>query len=393
MRPFEYDKLTRLMRQAGMDLLVASSQANVGYIADLTWYLSITPTYLSEDGETYYASFVGLLPDAPNAAFFVGFSNESMYVEWKDPWIRDRRYAGASFHVEGGGRNVGGLTNPAEALVEAIKARGVDKGCIGIEWQQMRLGTYEKLKALLPQASFVDCDSILWELRMVKCAEEIARMRVAATGSSQAADTAYRCLEEGMTELEWERIVVRDLHEAGLRHEYTEMAFGPKGAHLVDPTDNRLEQGHIVRLDIGGSYQGYQSDLSRSFAFGKVNDDVRRAHAAILRMNKELRKAVRPGVRCSDLYRMCMRMFEEESYAPLTRQAGHSLGRTVHEPPFLVENNDRPLEPGMVINVEPTMRIQGVGSVNIEDTLVVHEGEPECLTNLPRDLGHYWSAP
>jgi Xaa-Pro aminopeptidase len=253
----------------------------------------------------------------------------------------------------------------------------------------MRLGTFERLKELLPEAKFVDCDPILWELRMVKCEEEIQRMRIAAEGCSRAADSAYQQLREGMTELEWEHIVVGGIHEAGLRHEYSEIAFGPKGAHLVDPTDNRLMRGHIVRLDIGGSYQGYQCDLSRSLAYGKVNDQVRRAHAAILSMNKELRAAVRPGTKCSDLYRMCMRMFEAAGYTSLTRQAGHSLGRTVHEPPFLVEGNDRLLESGMVINVEPTMRIQGVGSVNIEDTMVVRDGEPECLTSVPRELEHY----
>ncbi len=389
MRPFEYDKLSMLMRDAGIDLLLATSQPNVGYLADLTWYLSVAPTFLSEDGRTYYASSVGLLPEGPDSAFFVGFSNESMYVEWRDPWIKDRRYAGASFHVEGGHDDVGGVADPAEAVAQAIRERGVQSGCIGIEWQQMRLGTFERLKELLPEAKFVDGDPILWELRMVKCEEEIQRMRTAAEGCSRAADSAYRQLREGMTELEWEHIVVGGIHEAGLRHEYSDIAFGPKGAHLVDPTDNRLMRGHIVRLDIGGSHQGYQCDLSRSMAYGKVNDQVRRAHAAILSMNKELRAAVRPGVKCSDLYRMCMRMFEAAGYTSLTKQAGHSLGRTVHEPPFLVEGNDRQLESGIVINVEPCMRIQEVGSVNIEDTMVVRDGEPECLTSVPRELEHY----
>jgi Xaa-Pro aminopeptidase len=389
MRPFEYGKLSRLMVESQFDLLLPSSQPNVGYLADLVWYYSINPCYLSEDGETYYASFVGLLPDGPDSAFFVGSANESMYVEWRDPWIKDRRYAGASFHVEGGGEDVGGASDPAQVVANAIKERGLERGHIGIEWQQIRVGTFEKLRELLPNATFADCDATLWELRMVKCAEEIERMRTASRGCSQAADRAYSSLREGMTELEWERIVVQGIHDAGLRHEYTEMAFGPKGAYLVDPTDNRLEQGHIARLDIGGSHQGYQCDLSRSLAFGKVNDEVRRAHAAILKVNETLRASIRPGVKCSDIYRLCMRSFEEQDYTPLTRQAGHSLGRTVHEPPFLVETNDRLLEPGMVINVEPTMRIRGVGSVNIEDTLVVRDGEPECLTTVPRDLDHY----
>jgi Xaa-Pro aminopeptidase len=393
MRLFDYGKLAGAMREFNMDLLLASSQPNVGYLADLTWYPSIHPSYLSEDGRTYYASFVGLLPDGPDSAFFIGFSSESMYVEWKDPWIKDRTYAGADFHVEGGCDTAGGTVSPVAVLARTIKDKVAENATIGIEWEQMRIGTFEKLKELLPRATFVDCDSILWKLRMVKCEAEIQRLRSAAQGCSRAADKAYRSLREGMTELEWEKTVIEGIHEAGLRHEYTEIAFGPKGADLVDPTDNRLEPGHLVRLDIGGSYQGYLGDLSRSLAFGNVSEEARRAHAAILRINRALRAAIRPGVKCGDLYRICMSMFAEAGYTPLTRQAGHSLGRTVHEPPFLVDDSDMALESGMVINVEPTMRIKGIGSVNIEDTLVVRDGEPERLTTVPQELEHYSPRP
>ena len=83
-----------------------------------------------------------------------------------------------------------------------------------------------------------------------------------------------------------------------------------------------------------------------------------------------------------------MQMFEEEGYDSLTPQAGHSLGRTVHEPPFLVEGSNRPLEPGMIVVVEPTMRVQGVGSINIEDTTLVTEDGCESLTSTPRE----WDA-
>jgi Xaa-Pro aminopeptidase len=120
-----------------------------------------------------------------------------------------------------------------------------------------------------------------------------------------------------------------------------------------------------------------------------VPDEAKRAHAAIYRMNRELVKAVRPGVKPSDLYKMVMRMFEEEGYSSLTPQAGHSLGRTAHEPPFLVANYHRPLEPNMVVVVEPTMRIKGAGSFNIEDTTIVTEDGCEVLTTTPRELDAY----
>jgi Xaa-Pro aminopeptidase len=106
-------------------------------------------------------------------------------------------------------------------------------------------------------------------------------------------------------------------------------------------------------------------------------------------MNRELTAAVRPGAIPSELYRLCMRIFEDEGYETLTAQAGHSLGRTAHEPPFLVAGSNRPLEPGMIVVVEPTMRVEGVGSMNIEDTTLVTQDGCEVLTSTPREIDAY----
>ena len=147
--------------------------------------------------------------------------------------------------------------------------------------------------------------------------------------------------------------------------------------------------GEILRIDASGWWNGYVSDQSRSLAWdGEISDEAKKAHASILRMNKKLRDSVRPGILPSDLYLLTMKMFEEEGYESLTPQAGHSLGRTVHEPPFLVKGSNKPLEPGMIVVVEPTMRVQGVGSINIEDTTLVTEDGCESLTSSPRE----WDA-
>ena len=104
---------------------------------------------------------------------------------------------------------------------------------------------------------------------------------------------------------------------------------------FAGPTDEKLKIGDILRIDASGWWNGYVSDQSRSLAWeGELSDEAKRAHAAILRMNKELRATVRPGILPSDLYRLTMRMFEEEGYDSLTPQAGHSLGRIAHETPI-----------------------------------------------------------
>jgi Xaa-Pro aminopeptidase len=203
-------------------------------------------------------------------------------------------------------------------------------------------------------------------------------------------DLAYRNARDGMTEWEMDHRLDVWFAERSMRHELTDIAFGPKGALFVGQTDNRLAPGNIFRLDLGGSYGGYWADMSRSSAvLGPPSEGSKRAHSAILAMNERLRLEVRPGVRPCDLYRLCMGMFEERGYSSLTPQAGHSLGRMVHEPPFLTPRYERPLEPSMIVVVEPTMRVQGEGSFNIEDTLLVTEDGVECLTTVPREIDAY----
>ena len=70
----------------------------------------------------------------------------------------------------------------------------------------------------------------------------------------------------------------------------------------------------------------------------------------------------------------------------LAPQAGHGIGRDVHEPPYLADWDPTVLRPGMVLDLEPAMRVAGVGSVNIEDMVLVTDSGCEVLTQFPREL-------
>jgi Xaa-Pro aminopeptidase len=275
-------------------------------------------------------------------------------------------------------------------VTQVLREKGLDKGSIGVEWRHLEMQFAEDLREFLPMATLVDAEPVLWELRMIKSEEEINRIRKASDITSDVINSIYaEAAYEGMTEWDLERYLGIAFAERDSRHLWTDVGFGPKGARFVGPTDTQLRRGDILRIDASGWWKGYVSDQSRSLAWdGELSDEARNAHAAIYRMNTELRNAVHPGVLPSDLYRLTSRIFEEEGYDSLTPQAGHSLGRVAHEPPFLVPGSDRPLEPGMIVVVEPTMRLDGVGSINIEDTTLVTEDGCEVLTSTPRE----WDA-
>jgi Xaa-Pro aminopeptidase len=392
MKLFDYDRLSRLMRQRGVDVVLAHTKPNLEYLTDFEWMRGFDKNnFMNEVGSAYVVSFAGLPQDENKGPFYVAASTETGYPENYNCWIKDVRYWGPAFHVQGREQQMDVAETPIERLAQVLKEKGLDRGSVAVEWRHIELVYYEQMRELLPNARIVDAEPILTELRMFKSEEEVRRIRKVCQITSEVMDSVYRSAAfEGMTEWELEHYLDVAFAQRGARHAWTDVAFGPKGANFVGPTDARLEKGHILRLDIGGQREGYLCDMSRSLAWGgKPGDLARRAHAAIYRMNRELVKAVRPGAVPSDLYRMLMRMFDDEGFQALTPQAGHSLGRTAHEPPFLVAGYDRPLEPGMIVVVEPTMRIQGAGSFNIEDTTLVTEGGCEVLTYSTRELEAY----
>ena len=391
MRLFDYEKLSAEMHARDIDVILAGTKPNVEYLTDVEWMRWFDKeNFLTEDGENYAASFVGLPRDQKVGPFYVAPSTQTGYPENYGMWMVDIRYCGPVFFVDGADGQMESADNPVARVAQVLREKGLDKGRIGVEWRHIEMHFVENLREFLPMATLVDAEPILWELRIIKSEEEINRIRKASKITSEVVNSIYaEFAYEGMTEWDLERYLGVAFAERASRHLWTDVGFGPKGARFAGPTDEKLKRGDILRIDASGWWDGYVSDQSRSLAWdGELTDKAKQAHAAILRMNRELREAVRPGVLPSDLYKLTMQIFDDEGYESLTPQAGHSLGRIAHEPPFLVEGYDRPLEPGMIVVVEPTMRVECVGSINIEDTTVVTEDGCEVLTETPRE----WDA-
>ncbi len=391
MRLFDYDKAAVLMGAAHIDLILAHTWPNVDYLTDYHWIRAFKrDNFITEDGKSYYASFVGIPREDQENPFYVGLSSELGYPEEYCLWIEDRRYWGASFVVSGGEQQLEVEGDVIGQVAVAVRERGLERGTIGIEWRQIEMVHFEALREALPEATFVDAEPLLWRLREIKGAEEIRRLRAAAEGTSAVFDLCFSTATVGMTEWDMDNFIGRAMAERGLFYNWIDIGFGPKGARSLATGDTRLRAGELMRLDLGGRYKGYPCDMARSLAVGgRVNAQAQRAHEVILETNRRLREALRPGVTGRELYRLCMASIEDGGYISLTRQAGHSLGRTPHEPPFMTEEYDEPVKPGMIIVLEPTIRVEGVGSVNIEDMMLVTEDGSECLTTSPRELNAF----
>ena len=148
------------------------------------------------------------------------------------------------------------------------------------------------------------------------------------------------------------------------------------------PSDKPLASGEILRVDVGGRFQGYQSDVARTAVIGNADQEQRSTYTRLREIQRELIAAARPGVRSCDLYAMYQQAFEQQGFTTTSQAVGHSFGIGMHELPVLHALETTELKPGMVLNIEPAVKDSHGYLYHIEDMLVVTSDEPEILTNV-----------
>jgi Xaa-Pro aminopeptidase len=119
---------------------------------------------------------------------------------------------------------------------------------------------------------------------------------------------------------------------------------------------------------------------------GKPTNRQRRVHAAILDARDAVRAGIRPGIKASDLFDIGVNVLDKHDLGPAISLVGHGLGLSIHENPCLTAFDHRPLEPGMVINIEPNTEVPGMTMFNVEDTGVVTEDGFDPFSTLTTDL-------
>ncbi len=166
------------------------------------------------------------------------------------------------------------------------------------------------------------------------------------------------------------------------------VSSGPNSAnpHAV-PSDRKLRPGDLLVVDWGAAVDGYISDLTRTFAVGKVDEEYRKIHQIVLEANAAGRAAAQPGVPCANVDSAARTVIEKAGYGQyFTHRTGHGIGMEPHEDPYMRGDNLQLLEPGMAFTVEPGIYLPGRNGVRIEDNVVITEDGAECLSDMPREL-------
>ncbi|NEE19783.1 aminopeptidase P family protein [Streptomyces sp. SID7499] len=245
------------------------------------------------------------------------------------------------------------------------------------------------LQQAMPGSSYASLTDALPMLRAVKDEAELDLMAAAGAAADATFEEIRTVPFAGRPESE----VAADLDRLLRRHgheqvDFTIVASGPNGADPHHEAGDRvIARGDMVVLDFGGLRDGYGSDTSRTVHVGEPTDEERRVHDIVREAQEAGFRAVRPGAACQDVDRAAREVIAAAGYGEyFIHRTGHGIGVTTHEPPYMIEGEERPLVPGMCFSVEPGIYLPGRFGVRIEDIVTVTEDGGRRLNTTAREL-------
>lgn len=275
------------------------------------------------------------------------------------------------------------------AAAEEVKRRRV--GRLALESAHVPFDLWAATASSLGKGvKLVPVRDVVESLRAVKSAGEIEAIRRSVALCSQAYESAIAQAKPGMTEFEVAAALdhaMRLLGAEGPAFE-TIVAAGKRSAlPHARPTAARLKANQLLLVDMGANLDGYASDMTRVAHLGRPGPRARSLYQAVLEAQLAGIDAVRPGALCRDVdaaVRKTLRRSRLDKF--FTHSTGHGLGLEIHEGPRLGAKVETPLEPGMVVTVEPGVYQPEFGGIRIEDTVLVTETGVEVLTPTPKDF-------
>lgn len=278
-----------------------------------------------------------------------------------------------------------------EVFARAVENAGLAGKIVGIEPTRLRMLEFRFMKKAAPQARFQSAETVLSELRIRKDASEIAFLRQAARIAEKALAATLPGIRPGMSERQIASALTIQLHTQGSDSEFSFapiVSSGPNSANPhAAPSERVLVEGDLLVIDWGASYQGYISDITRTFGIGKVEAEYARIAEIVEQANTAARHIVKPGITAEEVDRAARRVIEDSGYGPyFIHRTGHGIGMEGHEAPYIRSGNPLVLEPGMAFTIEPGIYLPERGGVRIEDDIVVSDAVGESLTDLPRKL-------
>jgi Xaa-Pro dipeptidase len=372
--PHQAERLTEALERGGLDVLVASSPANVAYVTG------------------FWSLFRAVYPATPSYAV-VARTGTALVV----PTIDLPAAEGAADHVLGFGRFVlerreGGQppvphADAGAAVVAALEALGVRGGQIGLDDEQVPAAPAKALADRLSAFKLTSASAALAAARTVKSPYEIDCLQQALRIAEEGINTVLELLRPGVTEREAAVAFEHAVATKGATPYCTIIAFGPGSAVPAPWPDNRaLRMGDLVRFDLGCVVKGYHSDVARMAVMGEPSAQQQETFDALHAGVETALAAVRPGAGGGDVFDAALAAVRAAGLAGFDRHhVGHGIGLEPAEAPRLAPGGDA-LEMGMVLRVETPYYVLGEAGLNLKETVLVTRTGAHSLNRSHRGL-------
>ena len=283
--------------------------------------------------------------------------------------------------------------NPADwaaAFEKACLTLDIRNQNIGVETLRLRHLEMQFIQNAAPDCHFMDASDMISSLRMIKDEDEIQNMRTAGQIAQNALQNTLKSFQTGISEKELASELIIQLLREGSEPDfpfYPIVSSGPNSADPhASPSNRKIREGELLLFDWGASFNGYASDITRTFAVGKIDSELEKIYSIVATANLVGRKIGKPGLAAGMVDQAARAEIEKAGYgAQFFHRTGHGLGMEAHEPPYIFGENSLKLQPGMVYTIEPGIYLKGLGGVRIEDDVVVTETGSASLTDMTRE--------
>jgi Xaa-Pro dipeptidase len=271
--------------------------------------------------------------------------------------------------------------SPYQLVAQGLKELSIST--LGME-EAVRYVFSSGIAKAAPQLQISSGTPVTAGCRMLKSEHELELMRLANQVTLTVYRAVYQALREGMSQPELARLVGAAYGQSGFPGE-ADIDIGENSSFPHGSTVPQvIREGTLVMLDDGCTVEGYQSDITRTFVFGKPSDKMKNVFEIVQRAQSAALKAARPGVECQAVDAAARKVISDAGFGPdykyFTHRLGHGIGMDGHEWPYLVRGNTTLLARNMTFSDEPGIYIAGEFGVRLEDDMHLTENGAELFT-------------
>jgi Xaa-Pro dipeptidase len=355
------DNARRLMAANHLDAILLMEGTSLEYFSGIRWW----------GGERFFAM---VLP-ARGAAFYVCPAFEEARAREQMAKAPDGEHVDLRVWQED--------ENPYRLVAQGFKDRSIATGTVGLE-ETVRFVFEDGIAKAAPQVELASATPVTAGCRRIKSDHEVALMRLASKVTITVYEAAYRSLKTGMTRNEFQELISTAYDRIGFPGEASvqvgEFTAVPHGS----VTDQIIQEGSIILVDDGCTVEGYVSDITRTFVFGKATDKMKAVFDIVHRAQTTALKTARPGIECQAVDAAARKVITDAGYGPdykfFPHRLGHGMGMDGHEWPYLVRDNTTLLAQNMTFSDEPGIYIPGEFGIRLEDDMHITETGAELFT-------------